>query len=387
MAVCVLLGISLAAASLWPPPVSAATAVPNSALPTVDQLLAREKVRAEIRQIQLANSQNADWAHDLLAWAPFLTAIVGVIALGATLWKQSAELGTARTQLMQERNRDREAASQWQQDFVRTERETRQQREAEDLRRFDSNLAQIITNLGAAELVLRVNAAAAIATYLKPRYRAFHCDILTVIAANLRLRPPDQVARMLCSDLERVLRLISESPEAYRDELPPVLDLARATLTRVTLSDLALPGVLIDVAFADLTSASLVGCNLFRLRGREAVMEKARCSRTDLQEARLNGARCRGAQMHETNLVSATFRDADLRDVEFCEARLQEAHFEGARLEGANFRGADLANAYFWGATFDSAAIDSIARGARRWQGNRHFDPAVRQSLDAAVPA
>ncbi|MBV9000089.1 MAG: pentapeptide repeat-containing protein [Solirubrobacterales bacterium] len=146
-----------------------------------------------------------------------------------------------------------------------------------------------------------------------------------------------------------------------------------------------MPGIVVDVAFADLTSASLVGCNLFRLRGRETVLEKARCSRSNLGEARLNSARCQGAQMHETNLVSATLKEADLRGVEFCEARLQEAHLEGARLEGANFQGADLANAYFWGATFDTQTIDSIARGARRWRGNRHFDPAVRQSLEAVA--
>ena len=42
----------------------------------------------------------------------------------------------------------------------------------------------MITNLGLSSEALQVNAAAALATYLRPRYAAFHMDLLTAVAAN-----------------------------------------------------------------------------------------------------------------------------------------------------------------------------------------------------------
>jgi uncharacterized protein YjbI with pentapeptide repeats len=252
----------------------------------------------------------------------------------------------------------------------------------QSLRRFDSNLSTVITNLGSESETLQVNAAAALATYLKPRYRDFHVDLLSVLTANLQLQPRAAVARVLRSDLERLLRLLFEDPTVYGGDFPAKLDLSRAALQRLDVSGVDFRTTIVDVAFADMAETRLADARLFRLRGREVNLERAYCPRAMLREARLDGARCHGVIMHDANLVSVSLKQADLSAAQFQRASMQEAHLEGANLTGANFNQADLANTYFKGAIFDTAALRSIARGARRWRGNRNFDDAIQQALE-----
>ena len=344
--------------------------------------LQQEKLRQQVRQLQISNEQNSSPLHSLLAWAPFVTALGAIAAVSATLWKQASDLETARTQLREDQDKTRVANEQWQQRFLEDQRSSREQQQEESLRRFDANLSMVITNLGSASETLQVNAAAALATYLKPRYAEFHCDLLLVLAANLRLRPGAAVSRVLRSDLERVLRLVFGDPAAYGDDLPLDLDLSRASLERLDVSRVDFRGAVVDVAFADMSAAVLADAKLSRLRGREVHLERAYCSRAVLREARLDGAHCSNVVLHKANLVSASLKHADLRGAQFQEALMQEAHMEEASLEGADFTKANLANTYFRGAQFDAAALRSIARGALRWRDNNNFDAATRQALE-----
>jgi uncharacterized protein YjbI with pentapeptide repeats len=354
--------------------------------PTVSGLntaqLGDEKLRQEIRQLQLSNDESSGVQHDLLAWAPFVTALGAIVAVGATLWKQTTDLAAARTQLRDDHDKLRVANEQWQERFLEDQHTNRLQQEAESLRRFDASLTSTITNLGSQSESLQVNAAAALATYLKPRYSAFHADLLVVVAANLQLRPSAAVARVLGSDLERLLRLLYASDAAGRGELPAEIDLARAPLPRLDVSDIDFEPTVLDVAFADLSKARLTGANLFRLRGQQADLTGAYCSRARLGEARLNEAILQKAVLHEADLVSATLKRADLSGAQLQQARLQEAHLEGAKLTGADFTGADVANAYFRGALFDEQALRTIALGAKRWRDNNNFDAPVRATLE-----
>jgi len=344
--------------------------------------LQNEKLRQEVRQLQISNAQDSSPLHSALAWAPFVTALGAIAAVAATLWKQTSDLAAARTQLHDDHEKTRVANEQWQQRFLEDQRSSRQQQEEESLRRFDANLSTVITNLGATSKTLQVNAAASVGTYIKPRYAEFHSDLLLVVAANLRLRPSAAVARVLRSDLERLLRLVFADPEAYGDDLPRELDLTRASLQRLDVSAVDFRGVVVDVAFADMSDARLAEAKLFRMRGREARLERAYCSRAALGEARLDGAFCRNVVLHNATLVSASMKHADLRGAQFQEASMQEAHLEGANLVGADFTKANLANTFFRGAQFDSAALRSIARGALRWRDNNNFDDAARQILE-----
>src|SRR6266568_2207644 len=331
-----------------------------------------EQLRQQIRQLQISNDEDSSVQHKLLAWAPFVAGLGAIAAVGATLWKQASDLDSARTQLRDEHEKTR----------VADERSSREQEHQESLRRFDANLSMVISNLGSGSETLQVNAAAALAAYLNPRYTSFHGDLLVVLAANLRLQPTPSVARVLRTDLERLLRLMFGNPSAYVGDLPREVDLSRASLQRFDVSAVDFGGVVLDVAFADLSGARLVSANLFRLRGREVRLERAYCSRALLQEARLDGAHCRGVVMHNANLISASMKNADLSRAQFQEALMQEAHLEGANLRGADFNKANLANTYFRGAQFDQRALRSIALGALRWRENANFDDTTKQALE-----
>ena len=121
------------------------------------------------------------------------------------------------------------ATTHWQATFIEDQRNVRVQQETDSLRRFDGNLAAAITNLGSSSVSLQVNAAAALSTYLKPQYAGFHSDLLLVVAANLQLRPDPAVARVLGSDLERLLRLLLAARAFGSATRPTELDLSRAS--------------------------------------------------------------------------------------------------------------------------------------------------------------
>ena len=93
--------------------VSSGSAAPSLAGLSPAQLQ-DEKVRQEIRQLQISNAQSGGLQHALLAWAPFVTALGAITAVGATLWKQAADLKAARTQLSEEHEKTRVANKQWQ---------------------------------------------------------------------------------------------------------------------------------------------------------------------------------------------------------------------------------------------------------------------------------
>ena len=47
--------------------------------------LQNKKLQQEVRQLQLSNQENSSLQHTLLAWAPFITGLGAIAALGATL--------------------------------------------------------------------------------------------------------------------------------------------------------------------------------------------------------------------------------------------------------------------------------------------------------------
>lgn len=337
--------------------------------------LQEAKLQQEVRQLQISNQQDADLQHTLLDWAPFITGLGAIAAVGATLWKQATDLESARTDA-------RTADEQWRERFFEDQRNNRMREQENSLRRFDANLSMVITNLGSSSETRQVNAAAALGTYLRPRYSDFHIDLLAVVAANLRLQPSAPVARALRADLERLLRMIFGKPETYSDDFPRSLDLSRASLRRLDVSAVDFHGTVVDVAFADLSEGRLATAKLFRLRGREVHLEHAYCSRAVLREARLDAAYCHGIVLHNANLVSASMKNADLSGAQFQEALMQEAHLEDANLAGANFTKANVANTYFKGARFDEASLRSIARGSLRWRDNKNFDVTTKQALE-----
>jgi uncharacterized protein YjbI with pentapeptide repeats len=339
-----------------------ASATQTSPPTTQDAPLEQQKLRQEIRKLELENQRaSSRWAA-LLALAPFITAVVAIAGIGLTVWKQLNDNAKNRQEQFRQLELDRK------------------QREADSLRRFDQSYTKAVENLGSDSKALQISAAAALLTFLKPRYQEFHSDVFLLLVANLKTEiGHDRAVRsFLVQGLERAIRLELENTDpGARQEL----DLSRTDLTGIDLAglDLRRLGVL-DVAFADLTHANLTKANLWQVKGYKVTLDSARLSRAVLGEARLNYAKASNVQLHEADLVSATLEHAKLSKAEFQRARLQAAHLHNADLRGAKFAGANLDDTWFTGATLDEAALNSITN-AKNWR-DAHFDDETRRWLE-----
>jgi uncharacterized protein YjbI with pentapeptide repeats len=356
------LGILLVIVAAVSGPASAAAQPPPTGNPAATRAeLENDKLSEEIRKLELENDNQDSKREKVLAFAPFVTALVAVVGVVLPIWT-----------LSRERNRQLEL------DRQQRERELEQQR-IESQRRFDEQFAKAVENLGSDNEAVQTGAAVSLASFLRPEYGIFHEQVFRLLCANLRLQQAEGPGRLLLEGFEQAIRLHLEAAAARGER--PTVDLARCVLERVDLSDLQLGGV--DIAFANLRDANLTGANLERARGIDADLEGARLSRANLKEARLHGAKCRGAQFHEATLVSAELRNADLREAEFHRASMQSAHLDDANLEGAKFEQADVRDTFFRRAILDDVARRSLVR-AKGWR-EAHYDPGVLEQIELLV--
>lgn len=312
---------------------------------TQDKLEA-EKLRQEIRKLEIENRRlNSPW-ETLSSYATLLTAIVAVAGVFVTIWKQFLE-----------RQRDRE------------------QREAESRRRIDEKFSSIIADIGSDNTSLQVSATISLMTFLRDEYAEFHEQVYLILLANLKVKHKLQVNRLLIQAFSKALRLRIASADDPLEEY----DFTNTNLYRIDLSGMALKNV--DVAFAELELANMERSNLFRMKGYETNFKKAQFTDAKLIEARLAKANLEEAHFHRANLVAATLKETNLQGAQFFQAKLQSAHFEKADLRGARFEEADLNDTYFTGATFNTPALQSICR-AFHWE-QAHFDDDVLAQLQA----
>ena len=321
-----------------------------------------DKLRQEIRKLELENERLNSASSLFLAWAPFVTALVALIGAGLTIWKHIDE------------------TSQRQKIEIH-------QREQETLRRFSESFAATAKNLGDDSPAIQAAAASSLMSFLKPQYREFSEDVFLLLLASLKVSREQSVADILVRVFEKALPLELEQlarpggsagqRDTDRANLP--LDLARTYLYRVDLGGLDFQAFDLDIAYANLKGANLSDCSFHRLKAFGAELRKARLARANLLEAGLNSIDAREASFHNANLVSAKLKNARLNNAEFHQARMQEAHLEGAHLEGAHFEEANLNNTYFRRAFFDLSAKRSITR-ALNWE-KANFDDGVYEEL------
>lgn len=323
-----------------------------------NQELQNEKLRQEILKLQLENKKlNSFWGL-LPSYATFLTALVAVIGIIITIWKQINE--RSRQQELDRRQRGMD----------------RKQREDDSLRRLDEKFTSIISNLGSESISIQASAAVSIITFLKPEYRVFHDQVFMILLANLKIPHSDSVNKLLIAGFEKAIRIRLQSAQEKYEEF--VLDLSGSNLFRVDLSGLNLSQA--DLGFAKLQGANLSNTNLSRVRGGEANLENARLSRANLEEARFRKAQLEGAQFHEARLVSADFRQTQLTKAQFYRAEMQSAHLEKANIIGAKFEQANLNDTFFYGTRLNAESLKSILK-AFNWQ-KAHFDDDVRAKLE-----
>jgi hypothetical protein len=324
--------------------------------------LETEKLREEVRQLRIANDDAHSARGTLISLAPFLTATVAILGLFATLWKQIDERG----------RQAREDRAQRAKERIEDERDER--------RRLDEKFTSIVASLGAESESLQASAAVALLTFLKPGYEEFVDQVFRVALVNTKLAHSKSVGRLLVDVLEQALRAkLAQQAEPFE------LDLTRAQLQRIDLSNVDLTRHEVDIAFARLENANFTSATFPKgARGYGVSLEGARLSRGTFLEARLQKAKAARSQWHGATLVSADLKGADLRKAQFEQARLQGAHFDGAALEEAGFEQATVSDTFFTGARFSESSLLSLTK-AKRWR-DAHFDVEIRKRLDELAP-
>ena len=329
------------------PAASAATTSPEQAQLEV------EKLRQEVRKLELENDRAGSVREGVLAYAPFVTVLVAVAGVVVPVLRE-----------VQKNRQQRE--------------QELEQRRIETRRRFDEQFARAVGNLDAEQAALQVSAAVALESFLRPEYEDVHEHVCAVLYASLAVDHGAAVTPFLVRAFERAVRLQVDA--AARGARAAELNLARCMVPRADLAGLDLTGA--DFAFADLSRADLTNCTLFRAKGYGTRLEEARLSRSDLREIRFHKARCDEAHFHGAKLHSAELRDAELQRAEFFQAELQGAHLDRAKLAGARFDQANLTETFFRGAELDDTARRTILNAARRSWRKAHFDPTERELLE-----
>jgi uncharacterized protein YjbI with pentapeptide repeats len=350
--------------------------------------LENAKLRQEIRKLQIENDQSNGFVADLLRVGPFITVVVGVLAVLVGARKEIRE--HRQQQKLDRAQREKELQQRVEQAEVdrKQREEALAQQRAEAQARFDELFAQAVANLGSKSESVQLSGVVILENFLRNGDVTFHDQVYAVVCANLAIEEHSPlVNRFLVRTFEGAVRLSIASHTGEPEQEP--LDLANCQMPRINLRGLELDGV--DVAFANLRDANLVGAHLKGVKGYEVNLERARLSRADLTEGRLHGVQARQAHFHNSRLISAELRPsnsqhADLRQAEFFGAFLQGAHLDGADLTSAMFNNANLSDTYFPGSVFNDQTLRSILKSARiegepSWR-KAHFDVDVRAKLE-----
>lgn len=314
------------------------------------ELLEQQKLRAEIRQLELQNESDSGWKEGLSTWVAPATAAAALI--GALV----AGFG-----------------------FIHQRGLDRDQRERESVRRLDERFSAILADLGATNQAVQAGAGVSLLTFLRPEQDAYHRQVRLVTLANLKVRQGDDpVVGLLVTVLEQALRT------------PAPLEPAEVDFDRAYLKDADLSGL--DLRSATLVEANLKGADLRNVklrgvRGYKAILEGAYLAGTDadLAGADFDEVQAPRAVFHEADLTSAKFRKASLAGARFESARLQSAHFDDADLRGARFQNADVNDTFFPGATLDEPTLRTLLNARHVWDA--HYSPEVEaelRALDAA---
>ena len=342
-----------------------ARAAPAQRVATSRQTLENSKLQQEIIKLQLENQKLRSPLERYGAYGAIATSAVAVLGLLQTFNKQR-----------QENLRQKEL------DYTQREND-RQQKHSEMQRKLEEQFANIVIHLGSESSSLQASGAVQIMGFLEPEYKQFHRQSFLILYAQLKVQHLQgrsrnrTLANLLVAAFEKAAQA-QMSLEGPQDNASPI-DLSRTYLYQAQLPNLNLTEA--DIAFADLRGADLSGSRLFRVRGYEVHMEKARLSRTNLGEARLRKAFLSEAQFHNAKLVAADLRETDLSKAEFQQASMQSAHLDHSNLIGARFEQANLNDTYFYGATFSIHALKSILN-AQNWE-KAHFDTSVKAALIA----
>ncbi len=307
-----------------------------------------DKLREETRQLDIQSDRNRGWFGYALAVGPFVTAIVAVLTLGATLSKQR---GDARHQ----------------------HDEDRRVREKELQERFDAQFSNAVDSLGSNEPGRQAGGASSLLRLQKSASPEMQVEIYLYASTQLRIANLSDNVTPIMRDVLRDSLVAVLSRPAVAHNL--TINLSQANLERINLSRVSFGRLPLCLERADLTDASLSEADLWGAKGDRLLLTRADCTKANFGPAVLTGANLIRAKMNGARFGSANLKNVDASGSSFRGAALQSAHFEGARLLGVDFSHSDVNDTYFIGASFDSATLGTL-RLAKNLQ-RAHLDQAV----------
>jgi hypothetical protein len=185
-------------------------------------------------------------------------------------------------------------------------------------------------------------------------------SLVDVIAAFVRRHVPwppvssDQPGQSV--PIEEIAELGTRAPDVQAAQL---------VLCRRPLSHMTQP---LNLGFADLRRAGLLGLDLRRARLSGAQLDASDLSRANLQKARLDSAWLRKAWLVDAQLQGADLHEAKLQEADLRRAQLQRSNLQGAQLRGTDLRGANLRGANLDSAVLQDAVCDAKTAWPERWQ-------------------
>lgn len=316
------------------------------------------KLESEIEKLEKEIEYTSSaWARFSQA-APFITAVIALLGVFITIWKQ-----------INESSRQREV--------------DRRQLEREQARRFDERFNQITEGLGSTVDAIRAGAAVSIISYLKPEHIEFHDQVFLILMANLKIAHDEVTNSLLVKAFEQSIRIKSKQIEKENSSIEEKEDKISLDISHCYLPKLHLPGINLswaNVQESDLQYAYLNGACLQRLKAQHSKCSYSQISKADLRKAVFDSCEMVKTRFTASDLRWVHFKGANLQEARFQQALLQSALFNDADLRGARFEQADLNNATFKGATLDKVTMKSIVK-AYHWR-DAHFDEQVKRALN-----
>ncbi len=130
----------------------------------------------------------------------------------------------------------------------------------------------------------------------------------------------------------------------------------------------------VHVNYADLTSSTFRGANMFGMEGRFAVLRNCDMTGALLKDSEFLNADFTGSKAIKAKLIRAVLKDSKLDSTDFSfadftggglegssfiNAKLRHANFQGGHLQGVDLSGADLKGCYFFGTEFEGTNMNN----------------------------
>ncbi len=172
----------------------------------------------------------------------------------------------------------------------------------------------------------------------------------------------------------------SQSLESIQNDIKQILELDTNNLSELVKQAGLNPYE--DLAGANLSEATGVGCKLSRFNLSGADLDNANLSRADLSFANLSNAKLTNVKLCRADLSGADLRNALLMDANLSFADLSDADLSGADLINADLNNVNLSNANLHNANLTSTNLNTAKVENARFGNNTGLDEKAKYELE-----